>query len=309
MELHIDPQSPVPLYHQIAEALRRAIERQELAPGDALEPMRQAAEIWGVNIHTVRHAYAALARDGLIERSRGPRGTRVLAAPRRREVGKLKAFVNRTTKEAAERFGLSAQEFAAAIAPHGNAAKSKRPFVYVVECSDWQCRCHAREIENRFQVDARPWSLDRGEPPDGPIVSTYFHYNDIRKLWPRRLNEVQFVTIYPDPELLDRLAEATHVLVYERDSSTAETVASDLVALLGDRDVVVEPRVLEDPACAQLETEAGPPALFAPRVWAELPPDLQDHPRALEQRYVLDPGEVAEVAKALGWKPRRGVAA
>ena len=58
-----DPQSPVPLYHQIAEALRARMERGELRAGDALEPMRQAAERFGVNLHTVRHAYTALARD------------------------------------------------------------------------------------------------------------------------------------------------------------------------------------------------------------------------------------------------------
>ena len=67
MKLKVDPESPVPLYHQIAEGLRAAIEAGALAPGDALDPMRQAAETWGVNIHTVRHAYAALAREGLIE--------------------------------------------------------------------------------------------------------------------------------------------------------------------------------------------------------------------------------------------------
>ena len=40
----IDPESPVPLYHQIAQAIRAQMERAELRPGDALEPMRQAAE-------------------------------------------------------------------------------------------------------------------------------------------------------------------------------------------------------------------------------------------------------------------------
>ena len=78
----IDPASPVPLYHQIAESIRSRIAAGSLESGDALEPMRQAAERWGVNLHTVRHAYAALARDGLVETSRGARGTRVIAPPR-----------------------------------------------------------------------------------------------------------------------------------------------------------------------------------------------------------------------------------
>ena len=73
MNIKVHGESPVPLYHQIAEALRASIEAGKLNPGDALQPMRQAAERWGVNIHTVRHAYAALAREGLVERSRGRR--------------------------------------------------------------------------------------------------------------------------------------------------------------------------------------------------------------------------------------------
>ena len=52
----IDPKSPVPLYYQIAQAIRAQIEAGSIAPGDVLEPLRKAAESWGVNLHTVRHA-------------------------------------------------------------------------------------------------------------------------------------------------------------------------------------------------------------------------------------------------------------
>jgi len=71
----IDPDSPVPLYHQIAEQIRASIEAGELAPGDILEPLRKAAETWNVNLHTIRHANAALARTGLVESGRGRRGS------------------------------------------------------------------------------------------------------------------------------------------------------------------------------------------------------------------------------------------
>ena len=77
----IDPGSEIPLYLQIAEAIRARIDSGDLSPGDALRPLREAAEHWGVNLHTVRHAYTALAREGLIETSRGARGTRVAPQP------------------------------------------------------------------------------------------------------------------------------------------------------------------------------------------------------------------------------------
>jgi len=48
-----------------------------LEPGTALPSLRDAARRWGVNLHTVRHAYASLAAQGLV-RTEAPHGTVVL---------------------------------------------------------------------------------------------------------------------------------------------------------------------------------------------------------------------------------------
>jgi DNA-binding transcriptional regulator YhcF (GntR family) len=316
ISLEIDPNSPVPLYHQIAEALRSAIEAGELAPGEALEPMRRAADAWGVHLHTVRHAYAALARDGLIELRRGRGGTRVLGAtatlvPTRAfqtpAQPEHEAFLDRVAKEALERHGLTAAELAAAFTER---AERRPALVYVVECSEWQCRCHAGEIQARFHVDARIWPLDRrATPAPGAIVSTYFHYNDIRRLWPQRLRDVHFLTIYPDPGLREELAGARRLIVVERDPATAEAVAADLTALFSGQPVEVEPRVVSDVARLTLGREGNAPTIFPPRLWAELPLEVQQDPRALELRYVLDPAELAQTARALGWAPKSHAAA
>ena len=60
---NIDSGSPIPLYHQIAEAIRQQIENGDLSRGDALAPLREAAQFWGVNLHTVRHAMETLTLD------------------------------------------------------------------------------------------------------------------------------------------------------------------------------------------------------------------------------------------------------
>src|SRR5258705_3264223 len=75
----LDSSSPVPLYHQLAEAVRADVAAGTLAPGDLLPTLRAAADIWGVNLHTVRHAYRALAEAGLV-RTTAPRGSVVLRA-------------------------------------------------------------------------------------------------------------------------------------------------------------------------------------------------------------------------------------
>ena len=106
----IDPSSPIPLYHQIAEALRSRIESCELAEGEVLEPLREAAAQFGVNLHTVRHAYAELARQGLVE-TRRARGT-VVRARGESQVSSLERFVRDTLRQADEKFGLSPVQLA-----------------------------------------------------------------------------------------------------------------------------------------------------------------------------------------------------
>lgn len=305
----IDPDSPVPLYHQIAEQIRARIGAGELAPGDAVQPLRAAAEKWGVHLHTVRHAYAALAREGLLEVGRGALGTRVARRTPRRARGteaELAGFVARTFTEAESRFGLDRAAFAGVVSAAAERDRSgaRAPVVFVAECSLHQCETHVREIVERYAVDARPWVLEEGEPPPGAVIATYFHYNDIRRAWPRRLPAVRFVTIRPRPDLRKRLARRTGVVrVCERDLATAEALIGDVYALLGRTRLTLEPFVTRRPAEALARRDANP-VLFAPRVWAKLDAHSRQDPRAVELVYAFDAAELERVAGDLEWRPR-----
>lgn len=302
MMTRVDPDSPVPLFHQIAETIRARIELGELSPGEALEPLREAAARWGVNLHTVRHAYTALAREGLVE-TRGRRGTRVKSLPARPAREGRDAFVRRFAREAGKRHGLGPAELARAVARLADLPPGET--VYVVECSTKQCEQHVGELRARFDVDAREWSLERAaEPPAGTVVSTYFHYNDIRRLWPHRLREVRFVTIAPDPALaarIDRIGSIRRVLVCEFDAATAENVAADVSIILPADRLAIEPCVIAEAGEALARCDGETAALFAPRVWAGLGEADRRSPRALQARYVMDEGELAELGRSLGW--------
>ena len=67
----VDKTSPVPLYYQIAENLRSAIEAGTLRPGERLENEIQLSERLGVSRPTVRQAIQRLAHAGLVVRRRG----------------------------------------------------------------------------------------------------------------------------------------------------------------------------------------------------------------------------------------------
>lgn len=96
----------LPLYLQIAEALRRRIAAGELAPGDRLPPVRELAREWGCTPGTVGRAYAELRREGLVVGHRGG-GTRVapspLHAPARR--WRWASLVNRAERYLLEALG------------------------------------------------------------------------------------------------------------------------------------------------------------------------------------------------------------
>lgn len=301
----IDPLSPVPLYHQIAELIRQQIKEGRLAPGDALQPLREAARTWGVNLHTVRHAYTALAREGLVK-TRGPRGTRVATVSRAsREAERVdrQRFVARIIREAQEQYDLDARALISEIVHQTGRTLGERPIVYVVECNVLQCETIARQLKARFDVDAREWSLERAEePPAETIVATPFHYNDVRRRWPHRLHGVRFVTTAPDPSLVDRIPHhVRRILVCERDAITAETVAADISVILASTGRTIEPVVSATPQSLLEETGDETFLVVPPRVWTGLDEAFHASKRTLRADYLIITEELNALGAEFGW--------
>lgn len=76
----LNPASPLPLYHQLAELLGEQIRRGELEPGARLPSEPELSRAHRIGRPTVRQATELLVRKGLIERRRGS-GTYVKAGP------------------------------------------------------------------------------------------------------------------------------------------------------------------------------------------------------------------------------------
>jgi DNA-binding transcriptional regulator YhcF (GntR family) len=305
----LDPRSPVPLYHQLAEAIRYRIATGALASGTTLPPLREAAAQWGVNLHTVRHAYSALAAQGLVE-TRAPFGT-VVTGGRAGSPDALDRFVQRVLRAAA-REGVSLDALRDRLFRVGTTPKALRspPSVSVVECSSTQADDLARQLEQAWQIDVHPWTLEQaGEPPFGLVIGTYFHYNDIRTRWPARFPQVRFVAIRPDPRIPERLrafarrGRRTLVQVCERELSMAANIAADLAGILPAERFEIVPVVERAPG-ATLRDRCPGPILFAPRVWGQLTEAQRSHPRALEVRYIIDPDDLARLGQEYGWRAR-----
>ncbi|MDP9454283.1 MAG: GntR family transcriptional regulator [Actinomycetota bacterium] len=104
MWLDVDPRSGVPIYVQLVEGVRRALEVGTLRPGERLPTVRALAGELTVAPNTVVKAYNELQREGLIE-SRAGVGTVVVGEAgetmRRRKVEDLYGRVGVLVRDAA----------------------------------------------------------------------------------------------------------------------------------------------------------------------------------------------------------------
>lgn len=69
-ELALDPDSPIPVFRQIADLIRSQLVFQEIRPGATLPPGRDLARDLGVHHNTVAQAYRQLAAEGWVELKR-----------------------------------------------------------------------------------------------------------------------------------------------------------------------------------------------------------------------------------------------
>jgi GntR family transcriptional regulator len=82
--LKVNPGSGVPIYLQLMDRIRHAVESCLLAPGDQLPGIRMLAQALVISPNTVVKAYTELDREGVIELRHGV-GACVLDRERHRD--------------------------------------------------------------------------------------------------------------------------------------------------------------------------------------------------------------------------------
>lgn len=303
MTVTIDPASSVPLFHQIVVALRHMIAVGTLAKGERLPSVKDASRRWHVHFHTVRRAYQTLADEGLVLVGRG-RPTTVVGESGTAAGSPADAFLAQVVREARESFGLSPHELVLRL--EATTSRSGPQGIYMMECTAAQASAHAAEIRERWGVETRGWALSRaGEPPPGLLISTFFHFQEVRHRWPGRLGDLHFVAIQPDPELPDRIRARVggtpeRVWVCDSDRAMAQNMAGDLGAVLGPSGIRPEPCVITVTQPPLDLLRDGSICLFAPRIWGALAGRVRRHPRALEARYRIRQADLDALGSLIG---------
>jgi GntR family transcriptional regulator len=91
MLLKPNPSSGVPIYLQLMEQVKHAIETGALRPGEQLPSIRPLAEELVVNPNTVAKAYRELEHEGVVELRQGAGAFVSDKAPTKKDADKLRA--------------------------------------------------------------------------------------------------------------------------------------------------------------------------------------------------------------------------
>lgn len=69
MFIEIEPTSPIPIYTQLINQIKKAVVKGELETGEMLPSVRSLAGDLGVNMHTVNKGYNLLVDEGVLVKS------------------------------------------------------------------------------------------------------------------------------------------------------------------------------------------------------------------------------------------------
>ena len=110
MLFRVNPSSGIPLYWQLIEQVKHAIDLGVLRPGEQLPTIRKVAEDLIMNPNTVARAYRELEQAGVIEVRHGSGAfvTRTLPKPNK-SFGKARTIIQNTVERLLA-LGLSEEE-------------------------------------------------------------------------------------------------------------------------------------------------------------------------------------------------------
>lgn len=274
----IDPEHPTPVYHQLAALVRWEVAEGRLPIGTVLPPLRAVAEAVGINYHTVRRGWEALAAEGILTMRPG-RGARIVRA--------------------------ALDDGRWSPAPR-QATPGDAPRVWVADVSLEQAARLAGRLAARWQVEAIPYPSSASPPPPGPIVTL----GPAGALpWPAREADTSAIEPVLDPATVTVARRNARELGLERVAvvATAADLDASLVDLmrqlprLGLRTAAVAPEDL-----GAVLGEGAALALVFRGAWTLLAWEERQHPRVMAAEQDWAAGPLARLATRLGWGKREG---
>lgn len=302
--MQLSRKSASPLYRQIAERLEYEIVTGRLGADARLPSLRDAADAWGVNLHTVRKAYHELESSGLAEI--GPRGATVARLARGAESSGVERAMREFAARMRDEYGAGPAELRRVLERLEVSGAGAADRVSLIECSRTLSRDLARQVSERYGIAVEPIDLhDDRSLPEGAVIGTYFHAEHLKGRLGERAGDLHLVRIRPRESLLAdlaaRAADGTlrRLILMDRLRDSAGDLAADFQSRLGER-VPVETRILSDPLLAFPAAEPGAVVVASPQTWDRLTDELRARPDVMKLEYELEPEDLEQLAGRLG---------
>lgn len=302
--VELDRSADLALYGQIASRLRYEIVTGVRDAGDPLPSLREAAELWGVNLHTVRRAYKELEAAGLVVTNR-PAGTRVAPLERMSlQQDQMDSFIEDMAAAASDRYGLSREELAAKLFSPPCPGQDRTAGT-VVECSRTLSNMLVDELSPHVASRLRAQDLRSDEPlPPGPVFSTWFHRADLAQRMRDRPGDLHLLRIRPATAVFESLHEQAAagrlrtIILVDRHPASAHDLSLDFHRWMG-ADFPTEIRIPSDPVVGFPEQRPGTALVATPQTWDQLTPQLKARSDVMLLRYEIDEEDVKRVALSL----------
>lgn len=210
---HINPALEVPIYRQLADAVRAAIKKGELSSGQQLPTVQEVTEALGIARGTIKRAYDELELEGLVEKIQG-RGTFVRYRPAEGGSRKEQAMLAIDgLLDRLEGMGLTMSEISIFLnlKLRERADQEASIKVAVVECNPENLSQMAGQLRHRDGVDLYSFLLEsvqqypyRLDEDFDLIVTTAAHAEYLESVLPARRRIAQ-VALRPSAHCLSRI--------------------------------------------------------------------------------------------------------
>lgn len=217
-ELELKKDADSPAYKQIIEKIVSLVQSGRLKAGDKLPPERELADTLGVARGTVKKAYEELARDHVIDVSRG-RGSFVSqhqdVVTGRRKDRAIRAISTMIAELTALKFSLREIKNFVDLKIAEHEERLEQCHVALIDCNPEALAIYERQVTALSRIGTTRFLLDQlredAAPgaklaPYGLIITTATHYDELRRMLPAHAKKLLQAMVSPRQESIIELA-------------------------------------------------------------------------------------------------------
>lgn len=303
----VERKGGLPIYLQVKKKITYLISSGYWKKGQRLPTERELASRLGVSRNTISLAYRQLEAEGLIT-SRQGRGTFVAEADDILRIENRRERLTRIIDVALEdalAMGVSLDEFLTAAAQRVEERRQLLSKIKIafIECNREQLDYFAKELELGTGVSVLPVLIDNLKRDDRGkqvveqsdlIVTTFFHLDEVRRLFPERREDILGIALDPVMESIvkiARLPQGTRVLLVCISEAFAERVLKSM-KLAGISELNVEVLTDKDAAKLQKKLLGKQAVIVSPGRLKEVASMVKKGTQVIEFIYKPDAGSV-----------------